>query len=96
MKLTNSSENQETSHESSKVHRGVARAVHEIIWVRNSSTDPIGERRNDIDGDDQERPVLVPQGGGENNEEESDCEHLRKSKSTVSDAAHEADVSTYK
>jgi hypothetical protein len=75
--LTNSSEDQETRHKSPKVHRRVARAVHKVIWVRNSSTDPIGEWRNDIDGDDQQRPVLVPEGGGEDNEEESDCEHLR-------------------
>lgn len=94
-KLTNSSEDQETSHKPPKVHRRVARAVHEIIWVRNSSTDPIGERRNDIDGDDQERPVLVPEGGGENNEEESNREHLKNSKSMSPNPAHELDMSTY-
>lgn len=77
-KLTNSSEDKETRHETSKVHRRVTRAVHEIIWVRNSSTDPIGERRNDIDGDNQQGPVLVPERGGQNNEKESYCEHLKK------------------
>lgn len=74
--LTNASQNQKSSHEPPKVHRRVARAVHEIIWVCTSCANPIGERRNDVNGDDQQRPVLMPECRGEDNEKETDCQDL--------------------
>jgi hypothetical protein len=74
--LTNTSQDEEAGHEAPKVHRRIGRAVHEIIWVRTSRTNPIGERRNHIDSDIQEGPVLVPKGGGENDKEETDRKHL--------------------
>lgn len=57
---TDTSQDQESSHETSKVHRGVTGAVHEIIWIGASLADPVGEGCDNVDGDHQERPVLVP------------------------------------
>lgn len=75
--LTNASQNQESSHEPPKVHRRVAGTVHKIIGVRTSCANPIGERRNDVNGDHQQWPVLVPERGGEDNEEKADCQDLQ-------------------
>lgn len=74
--LTNTSQDEEAGHEATKVHRRIRRAVHEIIWVCTSRADPIGKRRDHIDSDNQEGPVLVPEGGGENDKEETDRKHL--------------------
>lgn len=38
------------------------------------AADPVGNRRNDIGGDDEERIIHLPQSAGENNEEESNGE----------------------
>lgn len=38
------------------------------------SADPVGNRRNDIGSDDEERIIHLPQSAGENNEEESNGE----------------------
>lgn len=57
---TDTSKNQESGHEPSKVHRRVARTVHKIIWVCASLADPVGKRRNNVNADHQQRPVPVP------------------------------------
>ena len=71
-------DNQEAGHEAPQVDngRGRGRAVHEVIGRRKVAAKIVGERREDVGGYDEEREVLVPEGGGEDYEEEADGEDL--------------------
>ena len=73
---TDPHDDQESGAESSEIHHGAAGAFHEIVWVRTSAADPIRQGREHVGGYDEEREVFVPEGAGEDHEEEADGEDL--------------------
>lgn len=73
-RLTNSHYNEETSAEAAEVQHGGARALDKVIGVGASRADPVGDRGQHVSGDDEERIVDLPEGAGEDNQEETDGE----------------------
>lgn len=71
---TNSHHHKESSQEPPQVeHRG-ARTLDKVIRVGAATADPVGDGRDHIGRDDEERVVDLPEGAGENDEEEADGE----------------------
>ena len=80
MRLTNTHQHQESSQETPEISHRVARAVHKIIGIGTSSADPIGQRSNNVSRNDSQRKVVVPDGRGKDNKEETDGQDLRQQK----------------
>lgn len=57
---TNSHNDQETSQETTKVNDSTAGAFHKIIGVGCTAAYPIGQRRDNVGRDDQQRKVVMP------------------------------------
>lgn len=77
-RLTDSHQHQEPSHEATKVRGRIAGTIHEIIGVRASRADPVGERCYDIGCDNDERQEIVPERRGENDQEKANGEDLHR------------------
>ena len=77
-RLTDSHQHEEPSHKATKVRGRIAGTVHEIIGIRTSRADPIGERRYDIGCDNDERQEIVPERRGENDQEKANGEDLHR------------------
>lgn len=66
-----SHDDKEAGKEATKVEDGSARALNEVIGVGAVAADPVGYRGEHIGGDDEERVIDLPQGAGEDDEEEA-------------------------
>jgi hypothetical protein len=73
---TNAHNDEEASQEASKVYDATAATLHEIIVVCCSSAEPVGHWCDHIGCHYEKWKVLLPQGGGEDDEEEADGEDL--------------------
>lgn len=80
---TNPHDNQKPRAEPPKIEHRTATTLHEIIRVGTPAADPVGERRKDVCGDDEEGEVVAPEGGGEDHEEETDGEDLISGEGTL-------------
>lgn len=76
MRRTNTHQHQESSQEPPEISHRVTRIVNEVVWVRTSGADPIGERRDNVSCNDGQRKEVVPDGRGKDDKKESDCEDL--------------------
>lgn len=59
-KLTYSHDHQESCAEASKIHHASARALNKVIGVGAPAADPVGQRRDHVGRDDQQRVVDLP------------------------------------
>lgn len=55
---TNSHNDQKPGAEPPKIYNRTSARLNEIIWIRATATDPVGEWRENVSGDDEEREVL--------------------------------------
>ena len=72
----NAHHHQETRDEAPEVDDGVARALHEVVRVRDPAADPVWQWRDHVCCDHEEREVVVEERRGEDHEEEADGEDL--------------------
>jgi hypothetical protein len=73
-RLTNAHDDKEGGAEAAEVEDGAAGALDKVIGVGAARGDPVGDGGEDVGGDDEEGVVVVPEGAGEDDEEESDGE----------------------
>lgn len=59
-KRTDSHHDEKPREEASKINHCIASALDEIIRIRASSAYPVGQWRNDIGRDDEQRKEVVP------------------------------------
>lgn len=74
--LTNSHHDQETRAEPSEIHNRTTRTLHEVIGVCAASTDEVWQRCDNVGRYYEEGQIVMPEGGGEDDEEEADGEDL--------------------
>ena len=77
MQHTDAHHDQECRAEPPKIDNGTPCALHEIIGIRTSSAYPVWQRSKDVGRHNEEWQILLPEGAGENDEEEADSEDLR-------------------
>lgn len=97
--LTNTHDDKEARQEPSKVDDAVAGALHKVIAVRCSSTEPVGQGRDHVGCDNEKREVVLEERGGENDEEKADGQDLVArplAQSQCEDEARVCDRLTYK
>ena len=70
-KRTNSHDNKEAGEEPPQVEHRRAASLDKVVRVGAPATDPVGQRREDVRGDDEERVVDLVEGAGEDDEEEA-------------------------
>lgn len=70
----NSHHHHEAGAEAAEVQHGGAGTLAKVIRVGASRADPVGDRGQHVGSDDEKRVVDLPEGAGENDEEESDGE----------------------
>ena len=75
-KLTNPHHNQKPRAKPPEIHHSAPTTLHEVIGVRTSAAYPVGERSEDVGGDNKEGKVVAPEGGGKDDEEEAYGEDL--------------------
>jgi hypothetical protein len=71
--LTNPHHNQEPRTKPPEINDRIPRTLHEIIGVRASLANPIGQWGEDVCRHDEEGEVVVEEGRGEDYEEETYC-----------------------
>lgn len=78
--LTNTHNHQKPRHEPPEIHQGAPTAaarIDEVIRTGAAGADEVWQWRDDVGCHDEEGEVVVEEGGGEDHEEEADCEDLR-------------------
>jgi len=94
VRRTNTHQHQESSQEPPEISHRVTRVVNKVVWVRTSSANPIWERRDNVSRNDGQRKEVVPDGRGEDDKKESDCENLdnerisNSAKPAIADTKH--------
>ena len=69
--LTNAHDHKEARQEPPKVHHPAPRALHEVIGVGCAPADVVRKRCDYVGCDDQQREVLIKEGGAEDYEEKA-------------------------
>lgn len=70
---TNTHDYQESGAESTQIQNRRPRALDEVVWVRAVAAYPVGHRRQHVGGYHEQRVVRLPEGAGQDDEEEADC-----------------------
>ena len=72
---TNTHDHQESGAESTQIQNRRAGALDEVVWVRAVAAYPVGHGRQHVGGDNEQRVIRLPEGAGQDDEEEADCQH---------------------
>lgn len=75
-RLTNAHDDEEARQEPAKVDDAAAGRLHKVIVVGGAPAEPVGQRRDYVGRDDEQRQVVLEEGGRQDDEQEAYREDL--------------------